>query len=350
MMRHILLALAVLAGAAAFAAEQPPRYAVRFFGHGTSAFALNELGDTVGWTTSGGATRAWVAPKNRPLELLPLAPGYVSSAAYDINDSGLIVGNLSPATHSSLQTVACLWRRVNGQYEVQVLSGLPGQPYSAAMAVNNLGDVVGGSGYTGYGYQWRNAVLFTPNGTVPLLDWLSCADINDQRVVVAGRLQLDLDTMQVVDVGLPPGNWQGVVTGAVNDRNDMAGWISNYGSSLNVFPVRYLAGTGWQTLGGGANYTSATAINNRRDTLTFYEYTACQVHFEGIGSFAPGALIDPSQGLWYVLWSGASDINDAREMLVGVKDATLTQTGAALLTPILPRRDPSQARGNRVID
>lgn len=337
---YLLVALAL--SAVVSSAQQPPKYALRFFGADTSAFVLNEKGDVVGWwTPSGGATRAWFAAKGGPLELLPLPVGYTSSAAYDINDAGLIVGNVSPQSHSSLSPVAVQWRRVNGQYEVEVLGGLPGQPFSAAMAVNNLGDVVGGSGYTGYGYQWRNAVHYTANGPVPILDWLSVSDINDQRVVASGTLQLDLDTMQVRDVGLPSGNWMGVVTSALNDRNDMAGSIQNWNSSCSQFPIRFLDTVGWEIVGGCANYTGATAINNRRDVLHFVENTTCRVKFEGLGEYLPSQLIDPSQGQWYVMWYGASDINDARQFLVSVKDSTLTKTGAALMTPI---KSPSVVR------
>jgi hypothetical protein len=266
--------------------------------------------------------------------LLPLPAGFVSSAAYDINNAGVIAGNVSRANHSSFDPVAAIWRPRADGYEVQVLGGLPGHPYSAALAINNVGDVVGGSGVTGYGYQWRNAVRFGEFGPEPILDWMTCSDVNDQRVVIDGTRQVDLDTMQVTDVGLPPGNWMGAIMADVNDRNDMAGRVMNFGSSCNNFSARYLSGIGWDVFGGCGNVTSATAINNRRDVLYYFQNTACRVRFEGIGDFPPGQLIDPSQGTWYVMWHGAADLNDARELLVVVKDQSLTRTGAALMTPI----------------
>ena len=328
-----LLLVAFACAATSVLAQQPPQYDLRFYGANTSAFAINSFGDAVGWVPQGGNTRAWVAIKGKPLEILPIPIGYLSSGAYDINDSGVIVGNVSPQSHASLSTVAAIWRKVNGRYQIELRSGLPGQPFSAAFAINNLGDIIGGSGYTGYGSMWRNAVLFTPSGTQPILDWMSVSDINDQRVVVSDTLQLDLDTMQVHNVGLPAGVWQGITTSDINDRNEMVGRLMSYSSSLSNFPVRYTAATGWTIVGSASNNAGASALNNRGDFLTYVESGACRVNLRGVGEFNPSQLLDPSQGLWYVMWYGASDINDARQMLISVKDSTLTMTGAALITP-----------------
>jgi hypothetical protein len=85
-------------------------------------------------------------------------------------------------------------------------------------------------------------------------------------------------------------------------------------------------------VGGCATNTGASALNDYGDTLSWVGTWASGVRFEGIGSFSFGELIDPSQGVWYT--GGGGDINNARQILVGVRDATYTQVGVALFDPI----------------
>jgi len=324
----------VLGAAGALGAE-PPKYRVTFIGENTAAFALNEVGDCAGWVVPpGGNTRAIVAKSGKAYEILPLPVGYTSSGAYDINDAGWVVGAVSTFTHPTFSPQAALWREVNGVWEVTLLGGLPGEPYSAAVAVNNLGDIVGGTGYVSYGSYWNHGVLFTAGGAEPIADYMSATDVNDNRDVLSGTQYYNLDTQQKTIIGSPPGNWAGHVTADLNNFGEMCGWIANWSSSCMMFPNRYTLERGWETIGGCANYTSATAINDLGDTLTFVEYTASRVQFEGIGDFPIGSLIDPRYGTWYVTWGGANDINNRRQILAGVMDATFTKTGAAVLTPV----------------
>ena len=318
------------------ALAQPPSYRVEFLGNGSSASALNESGVVVGWVMlPGDISRAAISYHGEPLSPLPLPlpAGHQSSHAYDINDSGLVVGSVSTYSTANIQPHAAAWFPTPSGYVVKVLGEPAGDLYSAATGVNNLGDIVGSSGTTPWAY-WVHGVHFTATGPVVLPGFESAADVNDHRNVLNRNQLLDLDTLQLQTVPLPAGNWMGMLGSALNELDGFAGYIQGYSSTCPSFPIRWTPGAGWLFVGGCAQTTSATAINDLGDVLTYVYPTASRVRFEGIGDFSIGELIHPSQGAWWVQYWGAADINNARQILAGVKDPTLTQMGAARLTPI----------------
>ncbi|MCC6406973.1 MAG: hypothetical protein IT453_07395 [Planctomycetes bacterium] len=313
----------------------PPSYRVDFLGDGSSASALNEAGVVVGWVTlASGVNRAAVSYDGEPLatNLLPLPPGFTSSQAYDVNESGLIVGVVSPTTLATLQPHAAAWFPSTSGYTVQVLGEPAGDLYSNATGVNDLGDIVGSSGTTPWSY-WVHGVHFSASGPVVLPGFDSAVDVNDNRNVLSSRGELfDLDTQVMQTIPLPPGNWMGFGGAALNELDAFCGYIQGFSSTCASFPIRWMPSVGWTFVGGCAQTTSATAINDLGDVLQYVYQTNARVQFEGIGQFTIGELIDPSQGNWYVQYWGASDINNSRQMLCGVRDATLTLSGAARLT------------------
>lgn len=311
-----------------------PGYAVQYLGTDFTATGLNEHGVVCGTVYVGTAeaeTLAAVSHGGQPFELLPLPPGMQSSRAHDINDAGVIVGSVCPTQYVTTQPIAAVWRPAAGGYEVEVLGGLPGDPYSAAYAINDLGDIVGGSGF--WGWNLSTGVLFAAGGPTPLPEGMMGVDVNNQRVVVTGPRLLDLDTNQITEVALPPGNWQGFVGGALNDSNDFGGYILGY-SGCSTFPMRYRQAVGWEYLGGCATTTSATAINDRGDALLYYYSTTSGVHLVDEGYFALGALIDPSQGEWYVQSGGANGINNQRQIVAAARQGFSGPIGAILMTPL----------------
>lgn len=311
---------------------QVSTYRVDYLGDGWTASGLNEVGDVCGSVSPDGtALLAGVSRGGRPFETLPLPRGMQSSRAHDINDNGLIVGAVCPNQYVVTQPIAAVWRPTSQGYEVEVLGGLPGDPYSAAFAVNNLGDVIGASGF--WGWNLSTGVLFTDQGPMPLPGGIRGSDINDDRVVLADLDLLDLDTQTISHLALPPGNWQGFAGAALNNQDDVCGYIIGY-SGCSTFPMRYRRAVGWEYLGGCATTTSATAINNRGDALLYYYFASSGVSFVPEGYFALGSLIDPSQGEWYVQWSGASGINDARQIVCSARKGANGPIGAVLLTPI----------------
>lgn len=344
-MLNAMLSLSVLLATTATAAV--PTYSIRFLGAGWTGTGLNEYGDVCGsMSPDGTALRAGVSHGGQPFELLPLPAGMQSSRAFDINDAGVIVGAVCPNQYVISQPTAAVWRPSPTGYTIEVLNALPGDPYSAAYAVNNVGDILGASGF--WGWNLSTGVLFTAAGPMPLPENVLASDINDQRVVIAGSRLIDLDTGGITDVSLPAGNWQGVVSAALNNNNDFCGYILGY-SGCSTFPIRYRQGIGWEFLGGCGTTTSATAINDHGDALTYYYTTASGVNFVGDGYFSLGSLIDPSQGAWYVQWGGANAINNRHEIVAAARQGANGSIGAVLMSPII-KSMPGDINGDGTVN
>ncbi len=310
----------------------PPSYEVQFLGEGYTGTAINESGSVVGnLNVDGTRLRAAVSHGGAPFGLLPLPPGMETSRAHDINDDGVIVGAVCPNAYVITQPLAARWRPVGQGYEIDLLGTLSGDPYSSAYAINNLGDIIGGSGF--FGWNLSHPVLFTQGGPVLLTGVGQVSDVNDRRHVVSGPQLLNLNTMEVQTIALPPGNWQGFVSAALNNNDDFAGYVAGY-SGCSTFPVRYTQTGGWYFLGGCATTTSATAINDRGDTLFYYYFASSGVYLEGEGSFSISSLIDPSQGPWLIDWSGANDLNESRQIVAYGINLSTNVRGAVRLTPI----------------
>ncbi len=327
-----LVALGViLPVAAAFAGV--PTYSVEYLGAGWTATAMNEGGDVCGsMSPDGTSLLAGVSHNGQPFEVLPLPPGMQTSRAHDINNAGVIVGSVCPNQYVISQPTAAIWRPTPSGYEVEVLGTLPGNPYSAAYAINNLGDIVGGSGH--FGWNLSSGVRFTASGLVALPEGFLGGEVNDQRVVMSGPRLLDLDTGVITEVPLPPGIWQGFQSADLNNNNDFCGYIAG-NSSCSTFPIRYRQAAGWEFLGGCGSTTSATSINDRGDALTYYYFAATGVQFVGEGYFMLGSLIDPSQGVWNVQAGGANGINNARQIIAAAREGFAGPIGAVRLTPIV---------------
>lgn len=332
---------------AAGASATVPTYRVQYLGAGWTGTGMNEYGDVCGsMSPDGTALRAGVSRDGQPFELLPLPPGMQTSRAFDINDAGVIVGAVCPNQYVITQPTAAVWRPGPGGYTVEVLGGLPGDAYSIAWAVNNLGDIIGASGF--WGWNPDHPILYTEAGPTPLPGGLLASDINDQRVVVAGSQLIDLDTGVVTNVPLPPGNWQGVVSAAINNNNDFCGYILGY-SGCSTFPIRYRQGVGWEFVGGCGTTTSANAINDHGDVLMYYSTTASGVEFVGDGYFGLGGLIDPSQGAWYVQPGGANAINNRHQIVAAARQGASGPIGAILMSP-MDMTTPGDVDGDGDVD
>lgn len=317
---------------ASFVQGGVPSYRVEDLGAGWSGSSMNERGDACGnFSVDGTAILAGFSLDGRPFEFLPLPPGMQTSRASDINDSGVIVGAVCPNQYVITQPIAAIWRPTTGGYEVEVVGGLPGYPYSLASAINNSGDIIGGAGH--FGWSLTVGVHFDTGGPVPLPGGFVASDINDAGVMLAGNQLIDLGTGAVEEIPLPPGNWQGFAGRALNNNNDACGYVIGY-SGCSTFPMRYRQSTGWEFLGGCATTTSATSINDHGDALLYYYTTAAGVNFVDEGYFSLGALVDPSQGEWYIQWGGATAINNDRQILSSARQGASGPIGAVRLSPL----------------
>lgn len=310
-----------------------PQCRVDVLGSNLQGFGMNELGDVVGRKLlPGNIGRAFLARMDGAVEELPLPPEWTSSDAYAISDTGIIVGAVSTVTVASIGSRAAAWFPSGSGYMFTLLGELPGDLHSTALGVNNLGDIVGGSGGIGLGL-YPHPVRFTDQGPVSLPAELSTpADVNNQRVVLAGNKLHDLESGETTTVPLPPGNWQGMISSDLNNVGGFCGWVTGF-SGCSTFPLTYMPGTGWTFIGGCATTTSAVSINDQGDALGFVQFGGIWAYLVGEGNVDIASLIASDQGAWII--TGVSTINNARQMLVGGKKYPELVTELIRLTPIV---------------
>ncbi|MFM7135052.1 MAG: hypothetical protein ACKO0W_12120, partial [Planctomycetota bacterium] len=236
-----LASAAVTASLATTAVAVPPNYRVDAIGAGLNGFDMSESGTIVGRSLDAQQIgRAFVAPRGGPVEILPLPAPWISSDAYAIAPTGVIVGAVSSSTIASVGSRAAAWYPSAKGYSFVLLPPIAGDTHSAAFGVNSLGDIVGGSGGLGLG-SYPRAARFTPKGATLLSGIGTPADVNEDRVVLSGNQLLDLDTMAVTTIPLPPGTWQGFISVDLSNAGNICGHILGF-SGCSTFPMRYLPG------------------------------------------------------------------------------------------------------------
>jgi probable HAF family extracellular repeat protein len=146
------------------------------------ANAINNSGQVVGYSaTESGPAHAFLWDESNGLQDLGTLPGYDSSGAYGINDSGEVVGVVG--SHPFV------WDADSG---MQDLGTLWPENLTTAVAINNAGQAVGssvspGGGPSQHAFLWANGVLtdlddlLAPGSLWNLTDaW----DINDAGQIV----------------------------------------------------------------------------------------------------------------------------------------------------------------------
>jgi probable HAF family extracellular repeat protein len=126
-----------------------------FGGISSAATDINSAGTTVGWALDAGFSgHAFVHTTERGMQMLDLPKGVTSSSALEINEAGMILVSVEWAD-SNFGTLVVM---PNGSFiEIPLL---PGFPTGSALAMNNLGHVVGGnvlvigSEEIVFGYYW----------------------------------------------------------------------------------------------------------------------------------------------------------------------------------------------------
>jgi hypothetical protein len=333
-----LLTVAILA-IPVTATAQTPRYTPVFLGP-VQPGHINARAEVIGRVTVGGNLRGAVMRAGAPYQLLPLPPGMISAVATDINDSGVVVGQVGPYYSPEFSGRAAVWYPDgHGGYSVVAFGVLPGHVISSAAAVNDLGDIVG---YSGNG-TYRYPVYFSASGD--LVDLTSTGifdpvDINDQRVVVDNSFtakRLDLDTMIAEDLGVPdpPGstNYRATRTAAINESNQVVGSaILTTSTSCDRQATRYTDGAGWEMFSSCGPNNGVSDINDRGDMVMVVTITP-YVRFEGGGTFSLESLVVNDIGHWYAVTTTAGWINNNRQIVMYGTNPTTGQTGALLLIP-----------------
>jgi uncharacterized membrane protein len=317
------------------AAALVPTFHLQFLGSANHIDAMNESGVVVGWVSSG-ATRGFVAGPGHPWQLLPLPAGMNSSFASDINDDGVIVGAAGPSSSPEyyLGGRAVSWTPDGaGGYTVTFLGQLPGHLSGLATAINNSGDIVG---FSSNG-MFRYPVLFTPGGPTDLspTGLFDPSDVNDERVVVDHSFtarKLDLDTMIVEDLGVPPGSYRSTRAEAINDAGVVVGAAVLATSTNCDHQAARHDGSGWDVMSICGQSNSAYDVNAAGDVIMQLN-VAVWVELAGFGAHRVEDLITPEVGHWYVINSYGNALNDARQLAVLAHNPTTGQAGAVLLTP-----------------
>ncbi|MGE0480858.1 MAG: hypothetical protein AB7Q17_10350 [Phycisphaerae bacterium] len=307
---------------------------------------MNEAGDVVGTSTTGSG--AWVSRSAAPASLLPVPPGAPFARANDINDAGVIVGSVGSSSYPGYGRAAAWVPDGAGGYTIHDLGTLPGHVHSEALAVNNVGDIVG---YSSNG-TFRYAVRFVISGNIQDLSSTGIfdpVDINDRRVLVdqsSAVKRLDLNTMIVEDLGAPPsgasGSYVAARAEAINEHGQVAGAaILATSTNCNHQAARFRDDGGWEVLSGCGQSNSAWDMNDHGDVVMRLN-VAPYVHLEGLGTFRIEDVIVADTGHWYVINGYGLTINNSRQMAVPATNSATGESGIVLLTPVARRAgDPN---------
>lgn len=204
--------------------------------------AMNERRQVAATVYRDGAWTATRCNAKGSCSALPRLPGTLSSWAYDINDSGTVVGSAEVRTSpSTIDTVAVVWRDGTAT-ALPGLAAPPGQEFSRAEHVNDTGLVAGRSGgSTSEAVVWQHGavVQVSPGTPVQTFD-LGVTGINDAGEVV-GAFRDDSNASQPKHRGFL---WRG-------------GTLTTLGAS---FPLRSVTISGITPAGliHGSSFTSTS--------------------------------------------------------------------------------------------
>lgn len=334
----VLVSAFTLAPAIPAIAATPPVYSVQFLGDGIPT-AMNDTGTVVGVRTDQTtlANVPLISVGGSSWATLPLPAGYTSATPTDVNDAGVIVGNVNQGSTGTSR--AARWTPSPTGYTAGLLPLAPGQTSALASGINDLGQVIGSrAGLFGLpdGFGW---VYSDATGIVDLYatyGWFATpADINNNGVITSGVEIFDLDTGVATDIGSQASAAIGNIGGSVlNDADQVLGLSFGSGSLPIARVWRYTPGSGWLFIAGSSRYTTASDMN-AAGTITYGEglANAPGIYFDGLGTFALNALIDPAVTAagWFA--GGNAKIDDNGVVVAYATNSTTGARSALRLTP-----------------
>jgi probable HAF family extracellular repeat protein len=145
---------------------------------------INLSGHVSGWFNIGTFSHAFLWTEQRGIEDLGPLPGWTWSFAYGMNDLDDVVGISEKAVTGGYVNRATLWSKSTNLKGMRNLGTLPGGVSSYAVAINNLGQIVGSSdfkssGNTLHAFVWSTGAgmqdlnLLIPAGSGWTLTWAS---------------------------------------------------------------------------------------------------------------------------------------------------------------------------------
>jgi probable HAF family extracellular repeat protein len=292
----LLLVAAVVAGLCSAARAQT--YTATDLGTLRSGSArvhgVNAAGQAAGESghPHGEETHAFFWQRAGGIRDLGTLPGGDYSAAFAINDSGMVVGT----SNTALSTHAFSWTAAGGLHD---LGALPGANASSALSINNQGQIAGASG--------AHAVLWTQGSILDLGtlggETSEARGINNQGVVVgvsdtsSGPHAFLWRDGSMQDLGVLPGD----ASSRADHINDSGMVVGASEGSGGVHAFVWTSSGGMQALQAfsGSTYSEAYAVNSQG-----------QVVGESTGSLGPRAFLWTSQ-------SGMIDLNEALANLPG---------------------------------
>lgn len=229
-----------LAGLGSSANAEVPEYTVEVvatYDFTTTLTGSSDVGHVVGWRVLNGLVVPFLATPGTGITALPLPDGYLTGAALDVNDDGLVVGTVSDGGFPLDFGEPAVWIPDGaGGYEVVIpdqftVLDSPLGPLAVdggqIVAVNESGTLVGWSRYQGFGGgpSTRFHLDGPPQDLRDLGFEARVRDVNDLDVIVGDELKLDLVSGELVELGLPdplPGNvaFTNAIAFCVNDAGE----------------------------------------------------------------------------------------------------------------------------------